>query len=78
MISPTDLFHPSPAPHFKTFQMFLIYCPKRPSSDYFPLKPYILLSSVFCPSMQDGKHHTYTKQAEMSLNLQVFRYETGR
>jgi hypothetical protein len=25
MISPTDLFHPSPAPHFKTFQMFLIY-----------------------------------------------------
>ena len=31
MISPTDLFHPSPAPHFKTFQVFLIYCPKRPS-----------------------------------------------
>jgi hypothetical protein len=22
MISPTDLFHPSPAPHFKTFQVF--------------------------------------------------------
>jgi len=31
MISPTDLFHPPPAPHFKTFQVFLIYCPKRPS-----------------------------------------------
>ena len=31
MIFPTDLFHPSPAPHFKTFQVFLIYCPKRPS-----------------------------------------------
>ena len=30
MISPTDLFHPSPAPHFKTIQVFLIYCPKRP------------------------------------------------
>ena len=30
-ISPTDLFHPSLAPHFKTFQVFLIYCPKRPS-----------------------------------------------
>jgi hypothetical protein len=28
MISPTDLFHPSPAPHFKTFQVFMIYCPK--------------------------------------------------
>jgi hypothetical protein len=28
MISPTDLFNPSPAPHFKTFQVFLIYCPK--------------------------------------------------
>jgi hypothetical protein len=25
MIGPTDLFHPSPAPHFKTFQVFLIY-----------------------------------------------------
>ena len=31
MISPTDLLHPSPAPHFKTFQVFLMYCPKRPS-----------------------------------------------
>ena len=31
MISLTDLFLPSPAPHFKTFQVFLIYCPKRPS-----------------------------------------------
>jgi hypothetical protein len=28
MIGPTDLFHPSPAPHFKTFLVFLIYCPK--------------------------------------------------
>jgi len=33
MISPTDLFHPPQAPHFKTFQMFLIYCPK-----YMPTK----------------------------------------
>jgi len=24
MLGPTDLFHPSPAPHFKTFQVFLI------------------------------------------------------
>jgi hypothetical protein len=31
MIGPTDLFHPSPAPHFKTFQLFLIYCPQCPS-----------------------------------------------
>jgi hypothetical protein len=31
MIGPTDLFHPSPASHLKTFQVFLIYCPKRPS-----------------------------------------------
>ena len=23
-LTPTDLFHPSPAPHFKTFQVFLI------------------------------------------------------
>ena len=25
MIGPTDLFHPSPAPHFRPFQVFLIY-----------------------------------------------------
>jgi len=31
MIGPTDLLHPSPAPHSKTFQVFLICCPKRPS-----------------------------------------------
>jgi hypothetical protein len=31
MIGPTDLLHPSPTPHFKTLQVFLIYCPKRPS-----------------------------------------------
>jgi hypothetical protein len=31
MIGPTDLLHPSPTPHFKTFHVFLIYCPKRPS-----------------------------------------------
>jgi hypothetical protein len=31
MIGPTDLFQPSPAPHFKTFHVFLIYCPKRPN-----------------------------------------------
>jgi hypothetical protein len=29
MIGPTYLLHPSPTPHFKTFQVFLIYCPKR-------------------------------------------------
>jgi hypothetical protein len=23
MIGPTDFFHPSPAPHFKTFQVFM-------------------------------------------------------
>jgi hypothetical protein len=28
MISPTDLLHPSPTPHFKTFHVVLIYCPK--------------------------------------------------
>jgi hypothetical protein len=25
MIGPTDLLHPSPTPHFKTFHVFLIY-----------------------------------------------------
>jgi hypothetical protein len=31
MIGPTDLLHPTPTPQFKTYQVFLIYCPKRPS-----------------------------------------------
>jgi len=30
-ISPTDLLHPSPPSYFKTFQLFLIYFPRRPS-----------------------------------------------
>jgi hypothetical protein len=30
MIGLTDFLHPSPAPHFKTFQVFLIYDTKRP------------------------------------------------
>jgi len=25
MIGPTDLLHPSPAPHFKTFQAYIVY-----------------------------------------------------
>ena len=35
MIGPTDLLHPSPAPHFKTFQVFLICCPERPSEEIY-------------------------------------------
>ena len=31
MIGPTDLLHSSPAPHFKTFQVFPICCRERPS-----------------------------------------------
>ena len=30
-INPNDLMHPSPAPYFKTFPVFLIYFSKRPS-----------------------------------------------
>jgi len=30
-IDTTDLVHPSPAPHFKTFKVLLIYFPKCPS-----------------------------------------------
>ena len=28
MMGPTDLFHPSPAPHFRTLQVFIIYLNK--------------------------------------------------
>ena len=31
MIGPSDLLHPSPTTHFKSIQVFLIYCTKRPS-----------------------------------------------
>jgi hypothetical protein len=38
MMGPTDLLHPSPAPHFKTFQVFLIYCTKCPIGERFSPK----------------------------------------
>jgi hypothetical protein len=31
VIVPTDLLHPAPAPHFKTFQVFLICFPNNPN-----------------------------------------------
>jgi len=31
MINPSGLPHPSPAPHFGSVKVFLIYCPKYPS-----------------------------------------------
>jgi hypothetical protein len=37
MISPTDFLHPSPAPHSKTSQAFLIYFPKCPSFSTIPI-----------------------------------------
>ena len=30
-IGPADFFHPSSTPHFETFKLFVICCPKRPS-----------------------------------------------
>jgi len=44
MIGPTDLLHPSRAPNFKTFQAFLIYCPKRPSFSTVGMKLNIVVS----------------------------------
>jgi len=61
-IGPTGLLHPSPAPHFKTFQLFLIYFPKCPkfqhhtiavhqmehfTSYVLKLKSYLLVKRVF-------------------------------
>jgi hypothetical protein len=52
MIYPTDLLHPSPAPHFKTSQVFLICCPKRPSfSNIQSRAPNVTLYKVF-PQIQ--------------------------
>jgi len=47
MIGPIDLRHPSPAPHFKTFQVFLIYCPKRPSLYTYIEYIYIYIYKLF-------------------------------
>ena len=74
-IGPTDLLHPSPAPHFKKFQEFLIYFPKRPSfstiqncAPYVALYwflPYILshfclLKAAFSMAILDSISRLYT------------------
>jgi len=47
MIGPTDLLHPSPAPHLKTFQVFLIHLPKCPIfSTTQSYVPYAALTAV--------------------------------
>jgi len=50
MIGPTDLFHPSPAPHLKTFQVLLMYCPK--------LKAYPHAFSLRCVGVITGETWT--------------------
>ena len=46
-----DLFHPPPGPHFKTFQAFLIYCPKCPSfSTTYSYSPNVDFTSFFLNS----------------------------
>jgi hypothetical protein len=52
MISPTDVLHPSPAPHYKTFQVFLIYCPKR-------TRVYPKYSGLVPPSIQ----HSWSRES---------------
>jgi hypothetical protein len=48
-MGPTDV-HPSPAPHFKTFQVFMFYFPKCPSfsttQGYTPIVEVLILSDL--------------------------------
>jgi hypothetical protein len=57
MISPTDLFHPSPAPHFETFQVFLIYCPKAgelPRRKHTPFRTGRKFETLKCVALDSG------------------------
>ena len=42
MIGPTDLLHPYPAPHFKTFQVFLICYDRKKRRNFFAVSEYWL------------------------------------
>jgi len=74
MISPTDLLHPSPAPHFKTFQVFLIYCPKRPSFSTVGMRLNILLSVAEIRKCLRNLHESKTEDG-CPLGVYTTMYE---
>ena len=63
MITPTDLFHPPPA-HLKTFQVFLIYCPKRPSFSTIYAMLCIQLDINLILGLPYAKHVTNSRQCK--------------
>jgi hypothetical protein len=68
MIGPTDLFHPSPTPHFETFHVFLIYCPKRPS--YLKVEDQFILQ-VFFNYEQLARHICATNPISNTADLDL-------
>ena len=64
-MDPTDV-QPSPAPHFKTFQVFLFYFPKCPSfstmQSYSPIVEVLIVSYLrrFNWEIRDGNEHNNT------------------
>jgi hypothetical protein len=66
MIGPTDLLHPSPTPHFKTFHVFLIYCPKRPS-------PSVQVSAPLSQHIRSKRTDTGAENIHLAM-MKVLKY----
>ena len=79
MIGPTDLLHPSPAPHFKTFQVFLICCPKRPSIHFLNISRSFLLRmrNVSDKSCRENPH-ILCSMTFFARNSCRLRYNVGK
>jgi hypothetical protein len=69
MIGPTDLLHPSPAPHFKTFQVFLIYGPKRPSLSTIKRALFLLITFT-----GDGKYLPADSHKSPKRKTRIFHH----
>jgi hypothetical protein len=77
MIGPTDLLHPSPTPHFKTFQLFLIYCPKCPSTSDIHSQNEVLKHILQMQFIEFVKVR-WTHQDENACQIQVNEAERWR
>jgi hypothetical protein len=77
MIGPTDLLHPSPTLHFKTFQVFLIYCTKRPIFRFdwikflFSQRYFIFISIIYSCLGPVFLPFFFTESNSVSVSLRV-------
>jgi hypothetical protein len=69
MIGSTDLLYPSPAPHFKTSQVLLIYCPKCPILSTIPsYAPNVVFNQFITYLLVHFKHNFAGEGAFFLLN----------